>query len=259
MALHSRSTRAGEETQGVSIVKRESAARPSILGLITARSGSKGVHHKNVRVVAGKALIAWTIEAALDARQSMRVVVSTDDAEIASLARSSGAEVPFMRPRELATDEASHVDVVIHSIRWFEEHERWTPDYLVLLQPTSPLRASGDIDAAVNLAIERDALAVISVCPSPVHPYFIRSIDANSVLRPVCGMPEGYLRRQDLPSVYSVNGAIFLIRPDVLESRRTWYPDPTHGYVMPVERSLDVNTEWDLRLADMILRGDTKE
>jgi len=230
-----------------------------ILGLITARGGSKGVPRKNTRMVAGKPLIGWTIEAAKAAKSVSRVVLSTDDKKIAELGERYGAAVPFIRPPELAEDASSHVNVVLHALKWFEENEQWKPDFVLLLQPTSPLRTAIDIDEAVDLAIHVNADAVVSVCESPAHPYFIRLIDEQGTLQPFCDIPPGYLRRQELPRAFFVNGAIYLIRPEILRIQRTWFPEPTYAYQMPIERSLNIDSEWDLQQADILLGSDEGE
>ncbi len=228
-------------------------AKPRVLGLITARGGSKGIPHKNIVLLAGKPLIAWTIEAACASKVIDRIVVSTDDPEIAEVSRNWGAEVPFLRPDELARDDSPHVDVVIHAVKWLEEHQSYLPDYVLLLQPTSPLRIPEDIDAAVALAIEKDADAVVSVCLSPAHPYLMRRIEGDGRLTEFMPRPSGYIRRQTLPPVYVENGAIYLVRRDVLLRDRSWYSEHTYAHVMPQERSVDVDTLWDLKLAALML------
>lgn len=226
-----------------------------IIGLITARGGSKAIPRKNIKPLAGKPLIAWTIQAALASRRVERVIVSTDDDEIAQVAREWGAEVPFMRPPELAEDDSPHHDVVIHAMRWLESQPAAPPpDYVMLLQPTSPLRTAEDIDGAVALAAERDADAVVSVCPAHHHPYFSKQIAPDGRLLDFMERPEGYLPRQKLPPVYSLNGAIYLVRRKILLERDDWYTDRTYAYIMPPERSVDIDSPWDLHLVELILR-----
>ena len=224
-----------------------------VLGLITARGGSKGIPQKNIRKVAGKPLIAWTIEAAINSKLD-RVVVSTDDQEIAEVSRSWGAEVPFMRPKELAQDDSPHMDVIYHAIQWLSEHEDYHPEYILLVQPTTPLRITKDIDGAINMVIEKVADSVVSVSKSPIHPYLTKRINVDGRLEDFVSKPKGYLRRQDLPPAYALNGAIYLAHREVLLQKETWYTDCTYAYIMPPERSLDIDTPWDLQLADLILR-----
>src|SRR5262249_33542953 len=132
----------------------------SILGLISARGGSKGLPRKNVLPVAGKPLIAWTIGAALSSRKLSRLLVTTDNQEIAEVARAYGAEVPCLRPAELARDESPVIEAVEHALRWVEKEKGEMPEYVLLLQPTSPLRTTADIDGAIDLACSRNADAV---------------------------------------------------------------------------------------------------
>lgn len=225
----------------------------NILALITARGGSKSVPKKNIRLVAGKPLIAWTIEAAKSCKSLNRVVVSTDDEEIAQAAREWGAEVPFIRPSELAQDDSPHIPVVTHAVEWMESHESMRSDYVLLLQPTSPLRSSNDIDDSIRLALEHDADSVVSVCEAPYHPYLAKNI-VNGRLEDFMPSPEGYLARQALPQSFVNNGAIYLVRRDVLMERETLYTDDSYAYLMPAERSLDIDTPWDLHLAELILK-----
>ncbi|MBI4538154.1 MAG: acylneuraminate cytidylyltransferase family protein [Gemmatimonadetes bacterium] len=223
-----------------------------VVGVITARGGSKSIPRKNLAPLAGKPLIAWTIEAALRSELLGRVILSTDDAEIAEVARRWGAEVPFLRPRELARDDSPHVPVVIHAVEWLERQGA-PPKYVLLLQPTSPLRSAEDIDGAIQMAFEKRAASVVSVCEARSHPYLVMRVTPSGRLRPFGPRPRRYLRRQSLPPVHVVNGAIYLVRRDVLMGRRTFYTDRTYAYLMPAERSLDIDTPWDLHLAELIL------
>lgn len=230
----------------------------NIIGLITARGGSKTVPRKNIQVVAGKPLIAWTIEAANASHSLNRVIVSTDDEEIAQTAREWGAQVPFMRPTELAQDGSPHIPVVTHAVEWLESHEHVKYDYVLLLQPTSPLRSPQDIDKSIRLALENDADSVVSVCEAPYHPYLAKNIvdgRLKNFLPPPEGFPaKAYLARQKLPKSFVNNGAIYLVRRDVLMERQTLYTERSYAYVMPAERSLDIDTPWDLHLAGLILK-----
>lgn len=231
-----------------------------ILGLIPARGGSKSVPRKNIRILAGKPLIAWTIEAALVCSLLDRVIVSTDDIEIANVARGYGAEVPFLRPGELAQDDTPGIEPLLHAVRWLDEHEDYRPDYALMLQPTSPLRTTEDIEAAINLAISNDADSVVSVCEVRYHPYWTMRLDADGTLSDfhgldLCDLQRKYPRRQDLPPAHAENGAIYLAKRSVLLECQAFYGKRLYGYVMPAERSLDVDTLWDLYLANLILQG----
>lgn len=224
------------------------------LGLVTARGGSKGLPGKNLRFVAGKPLIAWTLEAARKAIALDRTIVSTDDAEIAETARRWGGEAPFVRPAELARDDSPHVDVVLHALAWLDEHQDYRPDYVVLLQPTSPLRTADDIDAAVALARSNNADAVVSVCQTHDHPYLVRRIAEDGTLKEFLPCPLSYARRQDLPPAYALNGAIYIVRPGVLAEARTFLPPSTQAFVMPADRSYQIDTAADLRWVELVLK-----
>jgi CMP-N-acetylneuraminic acid synthetase len=180
-------------------------------------------------------------------------VVSTDDEEIAAVARTLGAQAPFLRPAELAKDDTPTMPVIAHALHWLEAEQGYVPDMVVVLQPTSPLRTADDIGAAIALAEERSADSVVSVCPTPSHPHLAKRITAD-------GRIEDFVehakveRRQDLEPVYSLNGAIYLARRAALLEKQSFYGPKTYAYVMPPERSLDVDSPWDLHLCDLILR-----
>ncbi len=218
----------------------------SILGLITARGGSKGIPRKNLADLGGKPLIAWTIEAALESSALDRVVVSTDDPEIAEVSRQYGAEVPFMRPPDLAGDKSAHIPVIQHALRWAEESAGSLPDYICLLQPTSPFRTAQHIVRAVALLKENNADAVVSVCEAKTHPFLTRKVDENGLLKPFMPMPAGYLRRQDFPPAFEINGAIYLCRSAIVMEEGTLLPEKTKALIMDDQSSLDIDTPEDL-------------
>lgn len=224
-----------------------------ILALITARGGSKGIPHKNIVNLGGKPLIAWTIDAVKQCRSVDRVVVSTDDAEIADICRLFGAEVPFMRPEELAQDGSAHIPVIQHALRWIEKTEGVLSDYVLLLQPTSPFRSAEDIDRCCDLALETDADAVVSVREANDHPYLQRSLDLNGELQPIMTVPSGYLRRQDMPPFYVINGAMYLCRTSLVLEQSLLVPPNAKALIMPAERSLDIDTPADLEYARFLL------
>lgn len=226
----------------------------NVVALITARGGSKGIPRKNLAPVAGKPLIAWTIAAARGSKHVSRVLVSTDDPEIAEVSRAHGAEVPFLRPAELARDDSTSFDVAAHTLHWLAEHDHDEPDYLLLLQPTSPLRAAADIDGAIELARDRNADAVLAVCEASPHPYLARQIDDRGVLADFIPLAQKPSRRQDYPPAYMLNAAIYLNRPASLLATRSFQPPGALAYIMPQERSLDIDSPWELRLADLLLR-----
>lgn len=224
-----------------------------VLGLITARGGSKGLPRKSIRELGGKPLIAWSIEAALQSNAIDRLVVSTDDKEIAAVSREFGAEVPFLRPIELAGDHSPHIDTVVHALEWLSANDHYRPDYVLLLQPTMPLRTAADIDAANEVALHYAADSVVGMREAPCHPWLMFTAREDGTLCDYAGVPKEQLRRQDYPCVYAINGAIYLTRRDVIIRDRTWYPPRTFPYVMPADRSIDIDNEWDLHMAEAAL------
>jgi CMP-N,N'-diacetyllegionaminic acid synthase len=225
-----------------------------VVAVIPARGGSKAIPRKNVVAVGGRPLIAYTIEAARAARSVDRVIVSTEDAEIAEVARAWGAEVPFMRPSELARDDTPGIDPLLHAAEWLCDHGG-APAYVLLLQATSPLRRADDIDAAVALAHEHDAEAVVAVTPMHHHPYWCKILGPDGRLSDAFPAAPGYVARQALPSMMAIAGALYLVKTDVLRSRRTFYTDRTYGYVLPAERALDIDTPWDLHVFEALVQA----
>lgn len=226
-----------------------------VLAVIIARGGSKGLPLKNIRFLAGKPLIAYTIDAALHARLLDRTVVSTDDGQIAEIARQYGAETPFLRPPELAQDETTVYPVLSHAVQWLEKSEGYRPDYVMLLQPTSPLRTAEDIDNAIALAREKNADGVVSLCETKHHPYWVKRVMGDGQVLDFTPLDKPYNRRQELPKAFALNGAIYMVKRQVLLERQTFYTDRTYSYIMSIEHSLDIDTPWDLHLAELILQG----
>lgn len=219
-----------------------------VLGLIPARGGSKGVPRKNLRSLAGKPLLQWTAEAALASHFLDRVVLSTDDDEISQVGASFGLDVPFRRPADHSSDTASAADVVRHALA--ELSERF--DYLVYLQPTSPLRSPADIDGCLERLANGDGNFCVTVQASPQRPEWLFYLDANGRIDPVVGRFDA-TRRQDLRACYVLNGAVYAARVDAFERAGTFLTDRTLGYVMPAERSVDVDEMADFDVAEAIL------
>lgn len=231
-------------------------AAPRIAAVVPARGGSKGVPRKNLRPVAGKPLLTWTLETALAARHLFAaIVVSTDDEEIAAVARAAGVEAPFRRPAELAGDRAPTLPVLQHAVAFLEARERRPYDWVCLLQPTAPLRTVADLEAAIALATAGGCDSVISVVQVEAHhPILMKRIEGDRLLPFTIEEEEG-TRRQDLqPPAYLRNGAIYLTRRDVLMERGSIWGDIIRPLVMPAERSHSIDTEIDLRLADLLLQ-----
>lgn len=223
------------------------------LALIPARGGSKGIPRKNIQVIGNKPLIAWTIEAARESELISRTIVSTEDREIADIAQQYGAEVPCYRPGNLAEDTSDTLDAVLYTLDFLEQNEGYTPDYVVLLQPTSPLRRSDDIDAAIRFTIDRDANSVVSICEAKPHPLLSKTLTQNGILMDYIPNASDYSRRQDFPSVYVLNGAIYINSISSLRKDRKFILPNTYGFIMPEERSLDIDTPFDLFIADLLL------
>ncbi|MBC8331869.1 MAG: acylneuraminate cytidylyltransferase family protein [Anaerolineae bacterium] len=225
----------------------------SVLALIPARGGSKGVPNKNIARVGGKPLVAWTILAAKQVRSVDRIVVTTDSPEIARVARDYQAEVPFIRPPELALDDTPGMPPILHAIQWLETNQSYCPDYIMCLQPTSPLRSSQDIDAVIRIALDKDADSIVSVSSVQQHPQWMKYVDAEGRMADYFPAADLIMRRQDLPPVYALNGAIYLTRRNILLEKETWYAPETYAYIMPPERSIDIDTSWDLYLTNLLL------
>lgn len=227
------------------------------LAIIPARGGSKGIPNKNIAPVGGQPLIAWTIQAALSVSEIERIIVSTDAPNIAEIARDYGADVPFLRPAELAGDETSSMDVVIHLLDQLNTREGYCPEYILLLQPTSPLRNATDIRNAIQLANEKRASCVIGVSPVSQYPHWMKTISQNGVLLPFLELKTA-TRRQELPALYTPNGSIYLARREWILEQRSFYSDQTYAYIMPSERSIDIDEPWDLKLADLVLSNQNR-
>jgi CMP-N-acetylneuraminic acid synthetase len=226
-----------------------------ILALIPARGGSKGVARKNIRELAGKPLIVWTIEMASACSTLDRVIVSTEDQEIAEIARQYGAEVPFIRPGELAQDDTPDLPVYQHALSWLAEHEGYRPDIVVWLRPTTPLRTVQDVEAAIQLLIETGADCVRSVSLAEHHPYWMKQLDGDRLVPFIDGVDESeYYRRQLLPPAYRLNGAVDVTWCRTAIEKGLLYGGDVRGYVMPAERSIDLDSELDFALAELLLQ-----
>lgn len=224
-----------------------------VLAVIPARGGSKGVLRKNIRPVNGKPLIAYTIEEALKSKVVSRVIVSTEDPEIADIALRLGADVPFVRPAELAKDQTLMVPVVKHALSFVEAEEGLQYDYVILLQPTAPLRLAEDIDGAFAKLASTGADSVISVCQvDDVHPIRMKKI-VDDRIKAFCIEETEGTRRQDLPAAFMRNGAIYAARRSTLMDKDSLRGDDSRPYVMPRERSVSIDNELDMKLAAIML------
>lgn len=231
--------------------------KPQILGLIPARGGSKGVPRKNIRSLCGKPLIAHTIEAALRANSLSRIIVSTDDPEIAEVARRAGAEVPFLRPACFATDTASSLSVLKHAIDWLRTEENWCPEALAVLAPTSPLRSSEHIDGTIDLFFASGTDSAVTITSVQDHPYFVYSRTGDGQMHELLPIPDKPMRRQELPSFFTHTQAVVISRCSYLN--RCQDPDPSInfqslvGYEVNRDVALDIDTPDDFVRAEMLL------
>lgn len=223
------------------------------LCLVPARGGSKRLKRKNVRDLGGKPLVAHTIEAALASEVFDRVVVSTEDDEIAAVAEEYGAEVPFTRPAELATDTAQVTDVTDHAIEYFTDRGE-TFEYLAVLLPTTPLRTAGDLRSAAETFLEHpDAKFLMCVTDYSYSPF--EALEwSGDFLEPFWDGEYYERRSQDRPDLVVDNGAAYLVDVEAYERERTFYGSSLVGYHMPPERSIDVDERFDLELAEFLLQ-----
>lgn len=222
-----------------------------VLGLIPARGGSKGIPRKNVRLLGGRPLLAWTVDAALAARRLTRVILSTDDREIADVGRALGVEVPFMRPAELARDDTPMLPVVQHALLSLEERgDRF--DAVCLLQPTNPLRTAADVDACIDLLEHSGADAVMTILPVPheYNPHWVYFQDGDGVLRLATGLDSPIPRRQDLPPAWHREGSVYVTRRDVVIEQGSLYGLRVIGYRADPARSVNVDEPDDWRRAE---------
>jgi N-acylneuraminate cytidylyltransferase len=215
------------------------------LGLIPARGGSRGIPRKNIRPLHGKPLIAWTVEAASDCPDIDRLIVSTEDAEIAAVVRSLGCEV-LPRPAALARDDTTSVEVALHVLRTIGE----SFDLLVLLQPTSPLRQTEDISACLRVCREGAAPACVSIVRATEPPFWMFTQTPSGCLEPIVPRHLVPLRRQDLPAAFLLNGAVYVAKTSWLETHKTFLGPGVHGYVMPTDRSIDIDSAEDWQTAE---------
>ncbi|HEX3101194.1 MAG TPA: acylneuraminate cytidylyltransferase family protein [Pyrinomonadaceae bacterium] len=227
-----------------------------VLGIIPARGGSKGVPRKNIKLLCGKPLLAYTAESALAAKRLTRVVLSTEDQEIAEVGKALGLDVPFMRPMELAQDNTPTLPVVLHVIKVLEEvGEKY--DAVCLLQPTNPLRRAKDIDACIDLLESSGSDSVVTVLPVPdtYNPRWVywRSTDGSMVLS--TGEREPVSRRQDLPPAFHREGSVYVTKRDVLFDHGNLYGTTVHGFEVDARNSVNIDTFDDWASAEKILKN----
>lgn len=225
-----------------------------VVGMIFARGGSKGVPRKNLRLLGGKPLLAHAIDAARASRTIDRVIVSTDDPEIAEVAKQCGAEVPFMRPSELAHDDSPEWLAWQHALRTLSTNDQRKIDVFASIPPTSPLRSSQDIDASVQALQAGDADIVITVKAADRNPYFnMVWVDEEGYARLVIESEGKVHRRQDAPLVYDVTTVAYAARPEFVLRANSIFEGRVKAVVVPAERALDIDTELDFQFAEFLM------
>lgn len=224
-----------------------------ILAIIPARGGSKGVHKKNIKRLNGVPLIGYTLQEANKSKYINRVVVSTDDEEIGEVATNYNGEVPYLRPKELSTDTSSTVDCITHMIKYLEEKENYLPDYICLLQCTSPLRTYEDMDGAIEKLLSTEFDGIISICEADVNPYWTNVFEKDK-LKYFIEEGKNITRRQDLPEIYRYNGAIYIIKTDVFMKKKSFDTENITGYIMSSANSVDIDTMTDFKIAEILMK-----
>lgn len=218
-----------------------------ILAVIPARGGSKGVPRKNLKKILGKSLVEWTIDTAKNSKYIDRYILSSEDDEIIETAEKAGCEIPFKRPLSLAEDDSTTNDVILHALENVDGY-----DLVVCMQVTSPLVKSEDIDACIETCVETGAKASVSACRPDKSPYWMFGIE-KGFMKPVMGPSYFNKRRQALPEVYVPNGAVSVAYSSWFKENKSFYSDYTSAYIMPIERSFDLDTEFDFMVLETFL------
>ena len=233
--------------------------KEKVLAVIPARGGSERIPKKNILNLAGKPLISWTIEAALSSEYIDDVVVSTDDNEILIIAKKYGAKVPFIRPDKFSSNHASSISVVLHAIEFFQKvNERY--DYIVLLQPTSPLRTVKNIDESIELLQQKKCDAIVSVCNVDHSPLWCNTIPSSGSLSNFLDDQVLNSRSQDLESYFRLNGAIYLCKIERILNEKTFFiKDNIYSYKMNRENSIDIDEMIDFNIAEMLMSNRCRE
>lgn len=233
---------------------------PKILAIIPARGGSKGIPKKNIKQLLGKPLIAWTIEQALNSKYVSKVFVSTEDREIAAIAKECGGEVPFLRPDELAQDSSPTSDAIIHALDTFEEMgEKY--DIIIILEPTSPLRKKDDIDRAIETFLQSSSTSESLVSVGEVqleNPYIMKIIE-NSHVVPFLENKQQFHQRQQLPTIYFPYGVIYLSTVKAIRKFGTFYQETTLPYIIERWQNYEIDDICDFYCVESILRNKYKE
>lgn len=228
----------------------------TFLAIIPARAGSKRLKNKNLKILNKKPLISWTIEASLKSKYISETIVTTDSKEIQGVAKDFGAKVPFLRPSNLAQDESSSIDVVLHAADFCLKELNMVFDYIVLLQPTSPLRDYRDLDSAIELLFDKNADAVISVCKMEHNPSWANTLDESMSMKTFLKKEFINKRTQDLEEYYRLNGAIYICKTEkLLKNKKFFLDNNIFAYEMTQEHSVDIDTELDFLIAKTLMEN----
>ena len=226
----------------------------SVIAIIPARGGSKGLPGKNIRPLLGKPLIGWSIEQAFASKYIDEVVVSSDCPEIIEISRKFGANVPFKRPAKLASDNSTTIDVLIHCLDWFEQNNK-SFDILVLLEPTSPIREVSDIDNSLRILISKEQGSVVSVCKTEgQNPAFCFKKNDDSKINPYLEIQPTNLRRQEIEPVYFLDGTIYSSFTSSLRNQKSFYHNCTFGFEVPKWKSLEIDDIVDFSMVESVMR-----
>lgn len=232
----------------------------SFLAIVPARAGSKRLPGKNTLSLSGKPLVTWSITAAQNSKYIDDILVSTDSLDVVEAAKACQVQVPFMRPPELSNDTASSTDVIRHALQFYKNEKSQEFDFLVLLQPTSPLRTAEDIDKAIELLMAKNAAAVVSVCPMDHSPLWANTLPPDHSLAGFLREEVKGVRSQDLPTYYRINGAIYICDTNrFLAEGSLFLKDSIYAYPMPIESSTDIDTAEDLALAEFFISRKSRQ
>jgi CMP-N,N'-diacetyllegionaminic acid synthase len=229
----------------------------TILAVIPARGGSKGLPGKNIRELCGKPLISWTIEKAKKSKYLDTILVTSDSQEIIDIAKHGGAEVPFIRPAELATDYASTYDVVQHALNFYQDHENKSFEYVVLLEPTSPLREDDDIDQIIKSLVKREDEfdGIVSVGEVSEHPSIMKRLNNDSV-KPFCNELVMTSRRQDNEAAYFPYGVAYICKTSTFTDEKTFYPKRCMAFLIKRYQNYEIDDLYDFLCVECVMKNE---
>ncbi|RKL69100.1 acylneuraminate cytidylyltransferase [Salipaludibacillus neizhouensis] len=226
-----------------------------ILGIIPARGGSKRLPNKNVSSLNGKPLIEYSILTANNSTHINRVVVSTENKEIAHISRNAGADIPFLRPSELAEDNSNVIDTCLHLLKELKQSELYVPDIIILLQPTSPLRSSDHIDEAIELLLKEKADTVLSVSPLEYALNTLMKVNTSGCMTPY--LANNSFNKTD--QIYRLNGAIYVVRVQTIIENKSFSSSHSIPYIMPLDKSVDIDTAFDFQLVSFLMKKEQND